>query len=893
MMYSFFHLKDGRKRLIMALISVSLLTLTCNDALAWGSVRTNNVDILRNMIGPSHDYILKEAFANLQHDPAYSKEAFPILGNAMIEDPLGKTILSNEGQYIDAYGNPTGLGPDSSTQHTEYSWHEYNPRTGEGKAPEQAANWFNELKVDIEGNRMDSAAKDAAYLAHYIADVTCPFHVNGMPKTEADKLSRTGELSLSSDIVGAPLPVSKIGMGRTQTPPSNERLVNVLPLGGAVRGTGGNGKPYEEKLNTNWSREYNVWRDLPKSNDWFDPWYNDGTSVYIYKIAGIYNYKTVPLYEASSTHALWEWYAYNNYSRPTYDVTKVKVGYSEEFLKIQKNNGNGDKSNIAEFAKEIASNTKDNQQAILDESTKFDTMRDIHSELGKAYQKAISDVCTVWRASFSALRPDIEVGDNSGQHSKKLRVKIKNIAPKTEMGDNTARDIKINIEHLNEGCIQLSYNVKDYPKEIKPGEEITIDDVWELKSDKDCSENAEFQVSVTGKFEGIPDSGRAIINKILSVEIKSEEPLQLAVPAIGQDSSQSPPEGYDKGTWVLTKTALQNWLAQPWDGTYPMYSQPYRTNKWDLQMSENSHTGTTAIAGPKGPDAGYPTATSYTVSWSKLPSSLIPGTKGEIKIDISVSGDKPDWLQGSKAACNVYRFTPNGDPNGERGVENSYTELDWPAGSTPVPAPVSQIAKLDVPWGKNGDVITIKVKPFFGFDCPMVAYDYTYQGQYQPQTKKGVDHITINPINPRTDLGLGEAQVYTTLVGGYEDKRDLRVIVWGQGGYEVPDGTPVKFDLSDLTGIADAKMEPTEAYTKNSEATVTFHPPSEEYWKSHDPSAPTTENRMTITATSKGKEDTLIKDTYILYMVRPAGTYEQPTKEYMEHMQKLYGKPTG
>jgi hypothetical protein len=43
-----------------------------------------------------------------------------------------------------------------------------------------------------------------------------------------------------------------------------------------------------------------------------------------------------------------------------------------------------------------------------------------------------------------------------------------------------------------------------------------------LKSDKDCSENAEFQVNVTGKFEGIPDSGRAVVKKKLSIEMKAE-----------------------------------------------------------------------------------------------------------------------------------------------------------------------------------------------------------------------------------------------------------------------------------------------------------------------------------------------------------------------------------
>jgi len=142
-------------------------------------------------------------------------------------------------------------------------------------------------------------------------------------------------------------------------------------------------------------------------------------------------------------------------------------------------------------------------------------------------------------------------------------------------------------------------------------------------------------------------------------------------------------------------------------------------------------------------------------------------------------------------------------------------------------------------------------------------------------------YILINPINPRTDLGLGEAEVYTTLYpGGYEDARDFRVIVVGEGGFnQVPDGTPVTFSLTDPAGdTADAWIEPDYAETENSEVYITYHPPSDIYWQMtedggwlvHDPSSPTGVNRMVITATSEG-----VEGTYILYMVRPMGTYYQ------------------
>lgn len=507
-----------RKKMIITVLLIGVLIFTCDNALAWGSVRTNKVDTLENMTAPSHDFIDKWAYNNLMDDPAWSREVFPDYFMEKNKNEDYSKIYNNEGVDVDSSGHPSGSGPDSPTQNTAYSWHEFNPRLngglGAGKAPEQAAEWFKKLMKDLENEKMVAAAKDAAYLAHYVADVTCPVHVNGMPTTDADKLPATGPLPLDSNIVGAPLPISITGMGRAQTPPSNERLIDVFPQGGAVRGTGGKG-------NTNWSQEYNVWRNLPVINDWFDPWYNDGTFVYKHWLGDVH------LPESSSTHSLWEWYAYNNYSQPEYPDT-IKVGYSEEFLKLQKENGNRVSDNIEKFVKIIAEKTRKNQNAILDESTKTSAPLGITSKLGEAYQEAISDVYTVWRASFSALRPKVEFGPGSESGNRKIVVSVDNNA--TEEATNI--EIKVTIEknantNAEGECVKLVTKDTKVPTSIPAAQDITkgsitIDDKWELDIPPDCSKPVNLTVEVTGKFEKTPDSGRAVLNLSTPQEVKIE-----------------------------------------------------------------------------------------------------------------------------------------------------------------------------------------------------------------------------------------------------------------------------------------------------------------------------------------------------------------------------------
>lgn len=65
-----------------------------------------------------------------------------------------------------------------------YSNHYYNPVDKQGNAPERAKYWYNVLVAEITNGeglavKSEEAAKAAAYLGHYVADVGVPYHVNG------------------------------------------------------------------------------------------------------------------------------------------------------------------------------------------------------------------------------------------------------------------------------------------------------------------------------------------------------------------------------------------------------------------------------------------------------------------------------------------------------------------------------------------------------------------------------------------------------------------------------------------------------------------------------------------------------------------------------------------
>ncbi|MEA4951492.1 MAG: hypothetical protein VB107_02330, partial [Aminivibrio sp.] len=89
--------------------------------------------------------------------------------------------MNNDFVIVTALGK-SGPGPDVDGA-SPYSWHYYNPRTGKGLAPKKVADFFSVMMH--KRVRGESQAREAAWAAHFLADMFVPYHVTGMPEEEA------------------------------------------------------------------------------------------------------------------------------------------------------------------------------------------------------------------------------------------------------------------------------------------------------------------------------------------------------------------------------------------------------------------------------------------------------------------------------------------------------------------------------------------------------------------------------------------------------------------------------------------------------------------------------------------------------------------------------------
>lgn len=125
---------------------------------------------------PAYPWSSYNGGSHLTIDNAAYDELSEMAGFDPVNFPAKKSISEYEGWVY---------GPDAAFkalyENYKYSNHYYNPDTGEGYAPERAKYWYSILVKEIrKGNAKKSgeAAKAAAYLAHYVADVGVPYHVS-------------------------------------------------------------------------------------------------------------------------------------------------------------------------------------------------------------------------------------------------------------------------------------------------------------------------------------------------------------------------------------------------------------------------------------------------------------------------------------------------------------------------------------------------------------------------------------------------------------------------------------------------------------------------------------------------------------------------------------------
>ncbi len=161
-----------------------LLRSTC--AFAWGS--------LESFGGPfaTHQFLNAEAYQQLARHPAFQ---FRETSSDYAKFPTIGEIQANSGvTWMEG-----GSGPDNP-QNSYYSWHYYNPLTPEGGGPRIVQRYYEllltnmldptEKTLDPLSQKETFSPRNAAYVAHYIQDMGCPFHIFGMPRKGGGKIEQ-------------------------------------------------------------------------------------------------------------------------------------------------------------------------------------------------------------------------------------------------------------------------------------------------------------------------------------------------------------------------------------------------------------------------------------------------------------------------------------------------------------------------------------------------------------------------------------------------------------------------------------------------------------------------------------------------------------------------------
>ena len=215
--------KGGTGSAYRLLLTLMFLLSFPSASFSWGAIKN---------YAETHQYILTEARKLASSDPAFVQK-FPSAEELMNYDyvivtPLGKS----------------GPGPDVDGA-SPYSWHYYNPRTGKGLAPRKVGDFFNVMMH--KRVRGESQAREAAWAAHFLADMFVPYHVVGMPEEAAWQVFMGG-----------------IPMEERETGPA-ELYSRQSP---APAGWGGGG---------DFSSALELFLEYPrqtKRSDWFDPWFS-------------------------------------------------------------------------------------------------------------------------------------------------------------------------------------------------------------------------------------------------------------------------------------------------------------------------------------------------------------------------------------------------------------------------------------------------------------------------------------------------------------------------------------------------------------------------------------------------------------------------------------------
>ena len=202
--------------------------------------------------------------------------------------------------------------------------------------------------------------------------MSVPYHVVGLPRQEALDHALNNRHILSEDDTG-PLFLYGALTRKEQTPAEGWGLLN----------------------NFTEATRFYVHNMASEEADWYDPWYANG-----YGVSGSQKI-------GSSSHVLWELAADRHFDMANYPHAEGR--YNPVWINAEPNYG---------FIEDAVPINQSNMAVAFTESVATftrDRIEDIHRNPGMGLNNAIRNVVTLWRASISGLRPQLNIKEIAGQ----------------------------------------------------------------------------------------------------------------------------------------------------------------------------------------------------------------------------------------------------------------------------------------------------------------------------------------------------------------------------------------------------------------------------------------------------------------------------------------------
>lgn len=325
----------------VSLIVVMIGLTVVQNAFSWGVMPPST----------THQHILRGAYNLLAADPAFDARTFPSLEAILAHEGVNWVNIDFTGEGMSGLdvSKIEGPGPDSKGN-SPFSWHYYNPSKDEGSAPVAVNRFYRYLAEGMATSKKEALPKSAAWSAHFLADMYCIYHVNGVSRATAEAiykeqlggLTNTEIVTLGDDIKGS------------------VKLSYLTPI-----------KGYSNNFHTE------LIRFLKTGEDWFDPWYFNGN--------------TETMMSNMSSHIAWE----STVNPAAYDLQGFAPGWE-----------NGPRS----F--DTSLNTRSDRATKLAKAAAALTSSQLEYWFDKpqpAVNEAVRGVYTLWRSSFSALTPAIKI----------------------------------------------------------------------------------------------------------------------------------------------------------------------------------------------------------------------------------------------------------------------------------------------------------------------------------------------------------------------------------------------------------------------------------------------------------------------------------------------------